>query len=52
MMYVQYKWRGLRLIGEQGNIRIFTELPFLKYEPNKISLHIAIIKRKKVYLTR
>ena len=52
VMYVQYHWRGLRLIGEQVNIRILTELPFLKYEPNKKSLHITIIKRNKIYLTR
>ena len=52
VMYVQYKWRGLRLIGEQVNIRIMTELPLLKYEPNKKSLHIVIIKPKKIYITR
>ena len=35
VMYVQYKWRGLRLIGEQVNNRIMTELPLLKYEMKK-----------------
>ena len=34
VMYVQYKWRGLRLIGEQVNIRMMTELPLLKFNMN------------------